>query len=390
MINFNFDFYEIVVWVVTIVMCLIAVAARSLPLKARGGLGQPLPNPIAVLLPIAFFVSFAGLRKTIGDTFFYMYSFENLPDKNTVNIQMILDGQMYSFIQNLIRNMTDDPQVLIFVCAVIALVPPLIILYLYSSPFDISIYLFVAYGYLGGMMDGMRQYMAAAILLLGTRFLFSMKRGAFFKYAVFVILAYFMHSSALLMLLIFFVVRRRSWKMSSYFIVLGSVVVAICFDKILPSFLGALEETSYSAYANNGWFTNGTEGGSSFFRVIVAVAPIVVAYLNRERMKRLGHIGDILINMAFLNAAIYIVASYNWIFARLAIYLSVYYIILTGWVVTYAVKPQDRAIYTTGTVILFFLFSRFMAYQINMYQSDYFLPGRKLFRGGVCNEIFPV
>ena len=148
MINFNFDFYEIVVWVATIVMCLIAVAARSLPLKVRGGLGQPLPNPIAVILPIVFFVSFAGLRKTIGDTFFYMYSFENLPDKNTVNIQMILDGQMYSFIQNLIRNFTDDPQVLIFVCAVIALVPPLIILYIYSAPFELSIFLFFAYGYL--------------------------------------------------------------------------------------------------------------------------------------------------------------------------------------------------------------------------------------------------
>lgn len=380
MINFNFDFYEIVVWVATIVMCLIAVAARSLPLKARGGLGQPLPNPIAVILPIAFFVSFAGLRKTIGDTFFYMYSFENLPDKNTVNIQMILDGQMYSFIQNLIRNFTDDPQVLIFVCAVIALVPPLIILYIYSAPFELSIFLFFAYGYLGGMMDGMRQYMAAAILLFGTRFLFSLKRGSFFKYAIFVLLATCMHNSALIMLVIFFVVRRKAWKMSSYIIVLGSIVVTVAFDAILPSFLNALKETAYEGYANNGWFTDGKEGGSSLFRAIVAAAPIVVAYLNRGRMNKLGHIGDILINMAFLNAAIYIVASYNWIFARLAIYLSVYYIILTGWVVTYAVKPQDRAIYTTGTFILFFLFSRFMAYQINMYQSDYFLPGRKLFR----------
>ena len=361
-------------------MCLIAVAARSLPLKARGGLGQPLPNPIAVILPIAFFVSFAGLRKTIGDTFFYMYSFENLPDKNTVNIQMILDGQMYSFIQNLIRNFTDDPQVLILVCAVIALVPPLIILYIYSAPFELSIFLFFAYGYLGGMMDGMRQYMAAAILLFGTRFLFSLKRGSFFKYAIFVLLAACMHNSALIMLVVFFVVRRKAWKMSSYIIVLGSIVVTVAFDAILPSFLNALKETSYEGYANNGWFTDGREGGSSLFRAIVAAAPIVVAYLNRGRMNRLGHIGDILINMAFLNAAIYIVASYNWIFARLAIYLSVYYIILTGWVVTYAVKPQDRAIYTTGTVILFFLFSRFMAYQINMYQSDYFLPGRKLFR----------
>ena len=380
MINFNFDFYEIVVWVATIVMCIIAVAARSVPLKARGCLGQPLPNPIAVILPIAFFVAFAGLRKTVGDTYFYMYSFENLPDKNVANLQMILNGEMYGFIQNFIRNLTDDPQVLIFVCAVIALVPPLIILYLYSSPFELSIYLFFTYGYLGGMMDGMRQYMAAAILLLGTRFLFSLKRGSFIKYAVFVFVAYCMHSSALMMLAVYFVVRRRAWKISSYVMVLGSILITVIFDAILPSFLNALQETAYSGYANNGWFTDGKEGGSSLFRVVAAAAPIVVAYLNRGRMNKLGHIGDILINMAFLNAAIYIVASYNWIFARLAIYLQAYYIILTGWVVTYAVKPKDRAIYTTGTIIMFFLFSRFMAYQIYMYQSDYFFPGRKLFR----------
>lgn len=381
MINFNFDFYEIVVWVATIVMCLVAVAARSVPLKAQGGLGQPLPNPIAVILPLAFYMPFAGLRKTIGDTFFYMYSFENMPDEgNEVNLKMIIDGNMFSFIQNILRNRTDDPQVLIFVCTALALVPVLIILYLYSSPFEMSIFLFVAYGYLGGMMDGMRQYMAAAIALLGTRFLFSMKRGSFFKYAVFVLLAYCMHSSALILLLIYFVVRRKAWTIGSYVILLGSIIVTVCFDAILPSFLGALEETSYSNYAENGWFTNGTEGGSSLFRVVLTAAPVVVAYLNRERMNRLGHIGDILINISFLSMAIYIIASYNWIFARIAIYLQAYFIIFTGWVITYAVKPKDRAIYTTGTVIAFFLFSRFISYQIYMYQSDYFLPGRRLFR----------
>ena len=381
MINFNFDFYEIVVWVATIVMCLVAVAARSVPLKAQGGLGQPLPNPIAVILPLAFYMPFAGLRKTIGDTFFYMYSFENLPDEgNEINLKMIIDGNMFSFIQNILRNRTDDPQVLIFVCTALALIPVLIILYLYSSPFEMSIFLFVAYGYLGGMMDGMRQYMAAAIALLGTRFLFSMKRGSFFKYAVFVLLAYCMHSSALILLLIYFVVRRKAWTIGSYVILLGSIIVTVCFDAILPSFLGALEETSYSNYAENGWFTNGTEGGSSLFRVVLTAAPVVVAYLNRERMNRLGHIGDILINISFLSMAIYIIASYNWIFARIAIYLQAYFIIFTGWVITYAVKPKDRAIYTTGTVIAFFLFSRFISYQIYMYQSDYFLPGRRLFR----------
>lgn len=380
MLNFNFDFYEIVVWVATIVMCLVCVAARSFPLKAHGGLGQPLPNPIAILLPIVFFISFAGLRRTIGDTFYYMHSFEELSNNNDVSFNMIYEGRMYELLQNYIRNMTDDPQVLIFVCAIIALLPPLIILYVYCTPLDLGIFLFVAYGYLGGMMDGMRQYMAAAIMLLGTKYLFSMKKGDFFKFAVFVIIASFMHKSAIIMLVVYFVVRRKAWTMSSYVIVLGSVVLTVCFDQILPSFLSALENTSYDTYANNGWFTNGNEGGSSFFRPIVAAAPIVIAYLNKDRMNRLGHIGDIFINMAFLNMAIYIVACYNWIFARLAIYLQLFYIIFTVWVVNYAVNPKDKSVYTTGTVLLFFIYSRFMAYQINMYQSDYFLPGRRFFK----------
>ena len=380
MINFDFDFYEIIVWVATFLLCMIAVAARSFPLRARGGLGQPLPNPIALILPIAFYVTFAGLRKTIGDTYFYMYSFKNMPDNNPLELQTILDGNMFAFIQNIIRNQTDDPQVLIFVCSAIALIPALIIIYFYCTPIELGIFMFFTYGYLGGMMDGMRQYMAAAIVLLGTKYLFSIKRGSIFKYAVFVIIAYFMHSSALMMLAVYIVVRRKAWEKSSYVLLLGSVVLAMGFDKILPSFLGALEETSYSGYAENGWFTNGVEGGSSLFRPIVSAAPIVVAYLNKDRMKMLGHIGDILVNMAFLNMAIYVVATYNWIFARLAIYLSIYYIIFAAWVVSYAVKPKDKAVYVTGLVILFFLYSRVMAYQIYMYQSDYFFPGRKLFR----------
>lgn len=380
MINFDFDFYEIVVWVATIAMCFIAVAARSFPLNAKGGLGQPLPNPIAVILPIVFYTCFAGLRKTIGDTYFYIYSFNEMPDQNEVSIKLLFNSQGFSLIQNIIRNITDDAQVLIFVCAVITVAIPMIILYLYSTPFELSIYLFTTYGYLGGMMDGMRQYVAASILLLGTKYLFSVKKGSFFKYAIFVLLAYTIHQSALVMLVIYFVVRRKAWKKSSYLIIFASIVVTVCFDAILPSFLNVLEDTSYSNYAENGWFTNGEEGGSSIVRALIAATPILVAYLNKERMNKLGHIGDILINMAFLNTAIYVVASYNWIFARLAIYLQAYFIILTGWVVFYAVKPKDRAVYTTGLVFLFFIYSRFMAYQIYMYQSDYFLPGRRLFR----------
>lgn len=376
---FNFDFYEIVVWIMTIIMCAIAAACRRAPLRRPGGLGQPLPNPIAVILPIVFFTTFVALRRTIGDTFFYMYSFKLMPDENLVSLELFFES-MYSFFQNAIRNLTDDPQWLIAFSAVFSIPVPLIILYKYCPRFEMAIFMFVAFSYLGGAMNGMRQYMGASIVLLATRYLFSAKKTDFIKYAVIIMLAYCMHNSAIIMLPLYFVVRRRAWQISSYLMVLGSAVGVVIFDTILPSFLSALEQTDYSNYAQNGWFTSGQEGGSSLIRVMFIAYPLVIAYLNKERLKMLGRIGDILVNIVFVDVAIYMIAMYNWIFARLAIYLAIYFMIFVVWVVNYAVPPKDRSIFVFATVAVYFLYSRMDSFMIAAYESDYFLPGRKLFR----------
>lgn len=376
---FDFDFYEIIVWVMTLILCLIAAACRRAPLRRPGGLGQPLPNPIAVILPIIFYTVFVALRKTIGDTYFYMHSFNLMPDYNPVEIEYFFTG-MFGFFQNIIRNMTDDPQWLIAFAAVFSIPVPLIILYKYCPRFEMAIFMFVAFSYLGGAMNGMRQYMAASIVILGTRYLFSERKTDFIKYAVLVLLAYCMHNSAIIMLPIYFVVRRKAWKATSYLMVVGSMVAVVIFDAILPQFLSTLEQTSYSNYSENGWFTSGTEGGSSLIRVMFIAYPLIVAYLNRERLKMLGRVGDILANIVFVDVAIYMLALYNWIFARLAIYLAIYFIIFTVWVVNYAVKPKDRSLYVTLTVIIYLFYSRMDSFTISMYESDYFFPGRKLFR----------
>lgn len=376
---FDFDFYEIIVWVMTLILCLIAAACRRAPLRRPGGLGQPLPNPIAVILPIIFYTVFVALRKTIGDTYFYMHSFNLMPDYNPVEIEYFFTG-MFGFFQNIIRNMTDDPQWLIAFAAVFSIPVPLIILYKYCPRFEMAIFMFVAFSYLGGAMNGMRQYMAASIVLLGTRYLFSERKTDFIKYAVLVLLAYCMHNSAIIMLPIYFVVRRKAWKATSYLMVVGSMVAVVIFDAILPQFLSALEQTSYSNYSENGWFTSGTEGGSSLIRVMFIVYPLIVAYLNKERLKMLGRVGDILVNIAFLEVAIFTISIYNWIFSRLAIYLAIYFIIFTVWVVNYAVKPKDRSLYVMMTILIYFFYSRMDSYTIALYESDYFFPERKLFR----------
>lgn len=380
MFSLHFDFYEKIVWVAVIIFIIVGIICRQNPLRKRGGIGQPLPNPICLILPMVFFVLMAGFRKNVGDTPFYVYSFEmfdsdHLPD---VTAEMFFED-MFSFLQIILRHFTDDGTWLCMFSAIFALPVPLIIMYKYAYPFEYTIYLFVAYGYFGGMMNGMRQYMAAAITILGTRYLFSLKWSSFIKYAAIIILGWCMHNSALILIPMYFVVRRKAWQISSYMIILGGVAVTLAADMLLPSFLGALEDTSYGEYANNGWFSGG-EGGSSIGRALVAIAPIAVAFFNRDRMKRLGHVGDVLTNIAFVNAAILIVSTYNWIFARLAIYLMIYYFIFTTWVVFNAVKPSEKTTYVTAATIGFFLFYRTQAFQIALYMSDYFFPGRRLFR----------
>lgn len=376
---FTFDFYEKIVWVMTILMCLIAAACRRAPLRRPGGLGQPLPNPIAVILPIVFFTVFVALRKTVGDTFYYMHSFNLMGDDNPVTIELFFES-MFTFFQNIIRNLTDDPQWLVAFSAVFSIPLPFIILYKYCPRFEMAIFMFVAFSYLGGAMNGMRQYMATAIVLLATKYLFSEKKTDFIKYAVIILLAYCMHNSAMIMLPLYFVVRRRAWQTSSFLLILGSVVSVVLFDAVLPGFLSAVEQTSFSEYAENGWFTSGQEGGSSLIRVLFIAYPLVIAYLNRERLKMLGRKGDILVNIMFIDVAIYIIAMYNWIFARLAIYLAIYFIIFTVWVINYAVRPKDKSLYVFITVLVYFMYSRLDSFMISTYQSDYFFPGRVLFR----------
>ena len=375
----DFDFYEIIVWVMTIIMCMIAAACRRVPLRRPGGLGQPLPNPIAVILPIVFYTVFVAMRRTIGDTYFYMHSFTLMPDYNEIQMETFFTS-MFGFFQAIIRNMTDDPQWLIAFAAVFSIPVPLVILYKYCPRFEMALFMFVAFSYLGGAMNGMRQYMATSIVLLATRYLFSERKTDFIKYAVIILLAYCMHNSAIIMLPMYFVVRRKAWQISSYVLVLCSAVGVVIFDAILPSFLSALEQTSYATYSENGWFTSGQEGGSSLIRVMFIAYPLVIAYMNKERLKMLGRIGDILVNIAFVDVAIYMLAMYNWIFARLAIYLAIYFMIFVIWVVNYAVKPKDRSMYVFITIAIYFLYSRMDSYTISMYESDYFFPGRKLFR----------
>lgn len=375
--DFFKEFYVYLAWIYTIICCVLGAYCRRNPIDRLGGLGQPLPNPICFVVSVLLYVPFSGLRTDAGDTVYYLTDFENEVPDGIIDFSLSSNSG-YTFISQFLVETSHDPHHLTLLTASLALIPVLWIIYKYSHPYDLAIYLFMATGYFGLSMNGIRQYCAAGIMVLGTKFLFSTKKTAIIKYAVVVLLAVWFHSSAFIMLFIFWFVRRKAWKASSFMLLFLSLIGLALFDLVLPSFLGALEDTSYSDYAANGWFTGGTQG-SSFVRVFVSAVPVVLAYFSRARMRQLGFVGDVLTNLSFINMAIYVISSYNWIFARLAIYLSVYYIIFLAWVVYNGVQKKDRALYYTVCVALYYYYSGFEKYAIVSYMSDVYFPDRKIF-----------
>lgn len=371
----SLNFYLRLAWVFTAICWGLAIYCRYNPSKKLGGIGQPLPRLISLIVPILCFVPFSGLRTDTGDTYFYILSFDLVEPDGKIDIQFGSET-LFPLIQDIVKETSNDAHDMIFITAIISLVPVLYILYKYSFPYDLSIYLFMATGYFGLSMNGIRQYSAAGIIMLGTKYLFSQKKTAFIKYAIIVCIGWAMHGSAWIMFFVFFFARRKAWRPSSFMLLFLTLVALSLFDMLMPAVEDVIEDTSYSEYATSGWFE--VEGGSNFIRVLVSMVPIVIAYFSRARMRDLGFAGDVLTNIGFVNAAFFIISTYNWIFARFTIYTSGYYIMLLSWVVYNGVQKKDRGLYYLVCVIFYYYYSTFLSYGITNYISDRYFPGRKL------------
>jgi transmembrane protein EpsG len=348
-----------------------AVFSVRYPMREKGGLGQLLPNPAGFAVPALLFTVFSGLRNNLGDTYYNMHSYNLLTDdmpKPEIGSRDIL----YNYLIYILRQITDKPQLLIFIGAVLSCIPVIYILYRYSVAYELSIFLFVATSYYSFSFNGMRQYMAAGILILGTKYLFSQEKKAWIKFTLIVLLAAGLHSSALIMIPAYCIVRRKAWSLTSFAVIILTAVATLVFDAFLPQFLNLVAQSDYSIYSDTGWFVNGEETGASFIRVIVVATPLFIAYLSKERIKQLGKTGDILVNMAVLNFSFYLISLYNWIFARFAIYTSIYYILLLTWLIKNSFKKKDRYKVYIACIVLYSLYFWAVRYSIVGYRSNFF------------------
>ena len=348
---------------------------QAVPSKRRNALGKMKPNILGFIIPATIMILYSGLRNNIGDTVYYVHSYNLLEEGGAVMPKWGDKAFLFEMLQYLLIKSGADYSALIMIATIVTIIPFMWVFYNYSVDYSITIYIFFTMGIYVSTMNGIRQYIATGIILIGTKYLFSPKKSDFWKLLVLIFIASLFHDSAWIMVVVYFLCRRKAWSAPTFFSLIAGVAGLMLISMFLPSFLTMLEDTNYSDYAD-GWFTDGQEKGTSLMRVIFNCMPTILAALFSKQIKQFGPVSDILINISLVHSAIYILALYNWIFARFAFYTYAYVILLMA-LVFVAVLRSGK--YRFFAIVLFAAYAVFFiidarSQRMNWYDSDFFTP----------------
>ncbi|WP_057912980.1 EpsG family protein [Peribacillus muralis] len=332
----------------------------SYSLVTPTGLYEFKPNKSLVFLAIICLVCVSGLRTNIGDTFNY----KNIYIDNDFTWEYISSQKDMGFgiLQMLLKNFSDDPQILIFTTALITNILIMIVLYKYSRLFELSTFVYITGGLHLVSMNGIRQVLAAAIFFTATKYLLN---GNFMKYSLVVLLASTFHQSALILIPIYFLVRTKAWTKSTLAWLSLSVIVVIGFGQFSTLLFSALQDTQYSDYSKF------NEGGANLIRVAVSAAPLLIAYLGKDKLRKLLPNSDYIVNMALLGLIFMILSTQQWIFARISIYFNLYQLILISWLIELFNKRDQKLMYYLILVLFFVFYFYENVISLNiLYKSD--------------------
>lgn len=335
-----------VLWLNLFIVFFFSLMARyfAIPVFNTASITKISLNKLYVFGSLLSLAIVSGLRSNIGDTYYYMHAFE-VNDFSWENVKN-QENSGFWILQMLLKSFSDEPQVLIITTAVITNILIVGVFMKYSRHFELSTYVYITGGLYLVTMNGIRQSLTGAIVFLATRFLIS---GNFFAYALVVMFASTLHESALILLPIYFIVRYKAWSRATLMLLIISVSIVIGFEQFSSILFSRLENTQYGHYREF------QEGGANVIRVAVSGAPLLIAFLGRDKLREIFPESDYIVNMALIGFVFMIVSTQNWIFARFNIYFEMYQLILVGWIVKLFHEKEQRLVYM-GIIVCYFLY----------------------------------
>lgn len=302
------------------------------------------PLLLFFILIMIMFIVMSGYRDGIGDTGMYKHTY-NLIVQEPSNSDGYEKG--FIFFITMLTKISPDPQFMLIVTSIIT--QGLIIWFLrkYSSLFELELFMYIASGYFLTTMNGIRQAMASSIMLLGSKFLIERK---FIPYMVLTLLISTIHTSALIMIPVYFIANNNNWSKNFIQTIIILFIVTMFGGIIMNIGFKLLQGSRFEQYSEF------DEGGSNILRTLVSMVPVVLAYIQRNRLKEIFPQCNIFVNLSIVNMLIMALSLYNWIFARMTYYFMPYTFVLLPYTIkSIEIKEQRRLLYYTF-IVAYFIF----------------------------------
>ena len=218
-------------------------------------------------------------------------------------------------------------------------------IYKRAENFSLSVILFILTGILTGMFNGVRQYLATAILFAGYGFIVDKKP---IKWLLVVLLASTFHVTSILMFFVYFVCNAKcSWKLVVLYLTIA-LVLLVAYEPLFD-LIGVLKQNEINT--NDAYML----GGVSKLRIAVQCVPILMLlFLNKNKLNK-DKEARFLFNICLLNAAIAIAAMNSPYLSRFWIYTSCFQILMYPTILN-KMHKTDRDLFVMFLVFFYILF----------------------------------
>ena len=304
-------------WTILAVFLLTAfakIANRSAALQVPEGVSYSRTAKLFLVIAVAVLVFVAGLRYRVGTDYTAYYRGLTLFGGRLEESLRSLDEPGLPLIATVISWFTDDGAYFIFVCAALTIMLCMMTNYKYTNQFVFVSMLFVFCGNWDGCFNGVRQYLAAAIVFAGHRLIYERK---LVKYLLVVFLAFCVHSSAVIMIVPYFVLRNRINARNIILLIIGTAIVFLSYDRVFE-FIGFLKDSEGEV-----GLTNYARTSVNILRTLVGCAPAVLCLvLYAEKKPNVEQ--TFYINALIIHATGRIATSNSAYLARLGIYTGLF------------------------------------------------------------------
>ncbi len=222
----------------------------------------------------------------------------------------------------------------------------------YTSDIVTCAFLFFAStDYMSWMMNGIRQFLVAAILF----FSFSLiQKKKYILFIALVLVLFTIHRSAILVIPLYFAALGKPFNKKTLIVLLLCLLAVVFSTQFLDIMDDALQTTSY-----NNLVSEFNDDGTNFFRVLVYSIPAILAVIFKKRFdETTPEIINISVNMSLISMGLYVISMFtSGIFlGRLPIYFSLFGYILLIWEINNLFEESMRKIIRIIMIVLYMVF----------------------------------